>query len=81
MPEQFLIVDSTTGTILQGTSCYILRDSDLSEEDLDIMECGSDWEIGGMAQRKGTPVRLPGDPGDSAPSPLAPGAQDQPPVP
>lgn len=44
-----LLVDATTGTVLDIENCYIVDDQNLSDENKSTLENGSDSEIGALA--------------------------------
>lgn len=50
-----LIIDATTGTILDISNCYVVETATLTEEETDLLE-GSDSEISLLAQNKGKQI-------------------------
>lgn len=51
-----LVIDATSGTILNLESCYIVYDEALTESEESILENGSDSEIGELAEQAGVPL-------------------------
>lgn len=51
-----LIIDATTGTVLDISDCYIVFDETFTPEEEAVMENGSDTQIAELARREGIPV-------------------------
>lgn len=48
-----LVIDATTGTVVDMSNCYIVFDETFTVEDSLILEEGSDFEIGELAKNEG----------------------------
>lgn len=51
-----LIIDATTGTILDMADCYIVDDANLTDEEEAMLDSGSDSLVGELAKRAGIPL-------------------------
>jgi len=51
-----LIIDATTGTILDLSDCYIVFDESLSESEEAMLDSGSDSTVGELARQAGIPI-------------------------
>lgn len=51
-----LIIDAMTGTVLDMGDCYLVEDSNLTDEEEAMLDSGSDSLIGELARRAGIPL-------------------------
>lgn len=51
-----LIIDATTGTVLDMSDCFILDDGNLTPEEEAMLDSGSDSLVGELARNEGVPL-------------------------
>ena len=67
--SRYLLIDSTTGTVLTAASCYLVDDDSLTEQEWDALDTSSDSEVCAIAKARGMKVsdvvtlraKLPGE--------------------